>query len=91
MMIDGQSARATLENGSPDGQKVLFKRDVSNVLVLPEFRMEVNTLSRTIRFFVSSDQMHDGDIPIPWTADVLDEMEFFVVLFEPGDCVRIID
>lgn len=58
---------------------------------LPEFGVEVNTVFRTIRFLISGEQVHDGDLPIPWASDIIEDMKFFVQLFDPGDCVRIID
>lgn len=73
-------------------ERVYAERTLPHVpAALPEFGMEVNRASRTIRFLLCGEQVHDGDIAIPWTAADLDTMAFTVWLFEPGDCVRIID
>lgn len=57
-----------------------------------EFAVEVNTESRTIRFFLNGEQKHDGDIAIHLTREQLKAKSWFhVSLFAPGDCVRIID
>lgn len=71
--------------------ETLSERKVPNIPALPEFEMEVNTIFRTIRFLICGEQVHDGDIAIPWTRADLDDMVFCVWLYKTGDCVRIID
>lgn len=57
---------------------------------LSQYGVEVNTAFRTIRFFHNGQQVHDDDIPISWTGAMLEQMAFYVMLHDPGDCVRII-
>ena len=77
-----------------DGTETLSKD-----LILPvnlddvnaEYFMEVSRESRTIRFLMNGEQLHDGDIPIPLSMEQLNNSWFSVCLFAPGDCVRICD
>lgn len=89
LLLEGLSATVNISEDKTE--KKFSTRNLTNLPVLPEFKIEVNSVSRTIRFLLSGEQLHDGDIPIPWNHDILDEMAFFVGLFEPGDCVCIID
>ena len=55
------------------------------------FAVEANLVSRTLRFLLNGQQLHDGDLPIPLSRVQLNESVFFVSLFAPGDCFRIVD
>ena len=75
------------------------KKTLSKVFKLPinlddanaEYCVEVSRESRTIRFLMNGEQLHDGDIPIPLSKEQLNNSCFTVCLFAPGDCVRICD
>ena len=56
-----------------------------------KYCVEVSRKSRTIRFLMNGEQLHDGDIPIPLSKEQLNNSWFSVCLFAPGDCVRICD
>ena len=89
LQVVGQTTKVNVEEG--DTHKFLAARALSDEHPIQNTAVELNTVARTIRFFVNGEQMHDGDVAIPWTEDVLREMFFFVRLFERGDCVRIVD
>lgn len=63
-----------------DENSVETIRALCAIPVLPEFGVEVNTVNRTIRFLISGEQVHDGDIAIPWTRADLDDMVICVWL-----------
>ena len=89
LKLNGPVAKVNVEGGPID--KEIYPSQNLPAGPLNNAVVEVDTVARTIRFLINDQQMHDGDIPIQWNADVLQEMFFFVRLFERGDCVRIVD
>ena len=53
------------------------------------YEVEVNTATKTVRFCIDGRQIHDSDIPIK--EHLLSEMCFYVMIFNRGDCLRIVD
>ena len=88
-VIEQQSCWIYLYEG--DEKELLAARSLPDGPKLTKLAIDLDTQTRTVRFFLDGDPLHDDDIPIPWTVEVLREMTFSVQLFEPGDCVRIID
>ena len=86
-VIDERALQVFITDG--DDTKDVAECTLPDVPV--KFAIELNTQTRTVHFLLNSNLLREDDIPIPWPADVLREMSFYVRLFEPGDCVRIID
>ena len=78
-----------------DGRITTLSKDVKLTVNLDdvnaEYCVEVSRETRTLRFLVNGEQLHDGDIPIPLSKNQINGSWFSVSLFSPGDCVRISD
>lgn len=79
------------ENGTENVLHDLQLPAVDSQVLNSELALDVNIDLCTTRFFVNGDQKHDVDVPIPLTRAQLKDAFFFVKLFAPGDCVRIIE